>query len=640
MKPDRRYNGLVFVALAVGMLLWSTVAFALTKDELIALKEQKVPDAVIINVVKSSGPLNLTKADVEKLRALGSGDELIKFLTDNGHVLVQATPDGPGTGGGEVEPAPEVDPAESDPDAIAAEAARKKAEEDARIKAEAEKLRAADDAARAKEAELNRMVAQLAEAERLLRSDRNMQAAKIFLEFLSLNPDPEGDEFYRAKFGLGRALFKEGVYSGAAGPVLEVLQKGADKPQFVEAFYMLRTITRETNYQPPQLEDLTQFFVENLDPAFQDDFNYYLGRFFYDYNKLDLAFKYLGKVRDDSPIKANALYLTGVAQIDPEVKKYRSAVENFQNAIIAAETIEDSDEEVRELGFLALARVAYEATNYEGALYYYGKVSTRSPRRSTALFESSWTYFLKNDYNRAVGAFQSLHSPYYAQWYFPDLYILEATVYLNLCRFDIAKQAVVSFKRRFLDRQPLLQNFLQNTLKPEDYYETIVTIYEKRGTGEDRALPMIFVQGVLNNVEFHDAYRVIKNLTNEKKKLQANVGPLGEFGQTVLERVENARRTQLLEAGIRVQQALTQMDQDLTDWSVKADEIDFEIDAARADEVKRQLINPDYVAPTATEGTTLFVVADDWQFWPWEGEYWSDEIANYRGFLNSECIEE
>ena len=82
------------------------------------------------------------------------------------------------------------------------------------------------------------------------------------------------------------------------------------------------------------------------------------------------------------------------------------------------------------------------------------------------------------------------------------------------------------------------------------------------------------------------------------------------------------------------------MDQDLTEWSVKADEIDFEIDAARADEVKRQLINPDYVAPTAAEGTTLFVVADDWQFWPWEGEYWVDEIANYRGFLNSECIEE
>ena len=634
MKPVKTYKGFVFFVLVLAVLLWSAAAAALTKDELIALKEQKVPDTVIINVVKSSGPLNLTKEDVAKLRSLGAGDGLIKFLTDNGHVLVDSG--GAGGAGG----IGEVDPAEADPDALAEEEARRKAEEDARIRAEAEKLREQEEALKAKEAEINRMVAQLAEAERAMKKGRNMQAAKIFLEFISLSPDPNSDETYRAKFGLGKSLFREGVYSGAAGPIFEVLMKGPEKPQFVEAFYMLRTITRETNYQPPQLEDLTQFYVENLEADFQDDFHYYLGRFFYDYNKLDLAFKYLGKVRDDSPIKANAYYLTGVAQIDPEVKKYKQAVNNFQNAIATAEEIEESDQEVRELAFLALARVAYEATNYEGALYYYNKIPRLSPRRPTALFESSWTYFLKNDYNRAVGSFQSLHSPYYAQWYYPDLYILESTVYLNLCKFDVAKQSVVTFQRRFLDQQPLLQNFLSSTLKPEDYYEAIVTIYETRDTGADRGLPMIFVQGVLNSVEFHDAYKVIKNLTNEKKKLQANLGPLGEFGETVLERVENARRTQLLEAGIRVQQVLTQMDQDLTDWSVKADEIDFEIDAARADEVKRQLVNPDYVPPSATQGTTLLVVADDWQFWPWEGEYWVDEIGNYRGFLNSECITE
>jgi tetratricopeptide (TPR) repeat protein len=515
MKPEKKIRCLLFVVLAIAVLLWSTVALALTKDELISLKEQKVPDAVIISVVKSSGPLNLTKADVEKLRSIGAGEALIKFLKANGHVLVDSTPSG---GGGD--PDGEVDPAEDDPEAIAEEEARRKAEEDARIRAEAEKLRQADELRREQQAEINRMIAELAEAERLMQRGRYMAGAKIFLEFMSLSPNPDSDEFYRAKFGLAKALYAEGVYSGAAGPVFDVLMKGPEKPRFVEAFYMLRTITRETNYQPPQLEDLTQFYVENLDAAFQDDFNYYLGRFFYDYSKLDLAFKYLDKVRDDSPMKASALYLTGVAQIDPDVKKYRSAVQNFQNSIVATERVVDSDPNVRELAFLALARVAYEATNYDGALYYYNKVPRLSPRRPTALFESAWTYFLKNDFNRAVGSFQSLHSPYYAQWYYPDLYILEATVYLNLCKFAVAKEAVVSFQRRFLDQQPLLQNFLANTVKPEDYYETVVTIYETRTTGGDRALPMIFVQGVLNNIEFHETYKVIKNLTNEKRSFR------------------------------------------------------------------------------------------------------------------------
>jgi tetratricopeptide (TPR) repeat protein len=467
-----------------------------------------------------------------------------------------------------------------------------------------------------------------------------MQAAKIYLEFLSLDPDPESDAYYRAKFGLASALFKDGVYSGAQGPTLEVLMSGPDKPHFVDAFYMLRTLTRENGYEPPQLQDLTKFYIENLSIEFQDDFHYYLGKFFYNYKQYELAFTYLEKVTKDSPNKGAALYLTGVAQIDPEVKKYRSAVGSFQNAILTAERVEDTDPEIRELAYLALARVAYEATNYDGALYYYNKIPRLSPRRATALFESSWTYFLKNDYNRAMGAFHSLHSPYYEQWYYPDLYILESTVYLNLCKFQSAKGSIVAFKTRFIDQQPLLQNFLQNTVNPEEFYNALSSIYEKKNTGEDIGLPMIFAQGIYSNIDFFNSHRVINNLVEEEAKLQANLAGLGDFGAEVLERVQTARKTQLLDAGIKINQALTVIDQELTDWSVKASEIEFDIGAAEADKVKAELINPDYIPPSATEGTTLFVVADDWQYWPFEGEYWVDEIGNYRSFLNSECIEQ
>lgn len=627
---------LATLALLLVMLL-SSVALGQDKDVLFKMKEQKLPDETIVSIIKDSGPLNLTAEDVEKLKGLGAGDVLLKFLEDNGHILVAANP-----GGGGLDPAPGdgLDPAEADPDELAAEDARKKAEDEARIRAEAEKLRQEEEARKAKEAEINRLIARLTEAERLQRRGSNMQAAAICLEFLSNEPDPESDEWYRARFILAQALFAEGIYSGAAGPTLDVLMKGPEKPNFVDAFYMLRTLTRENNYEPPQLEDLTKFYIENLEQEFQDDFNFYMGRFFYDYNKPELAFKYLERVSEGSPDKAAALYLTGVAQIDPEVRKYRSAVQSFQNAILAAESNKDTDPEILELAYLALARVAYEATNYDGALYYYAKIPRLSPRRSTSLFEASWTYFLKNDYNRAMGAFHSLHSTYYDQWYYPDLYILEATVYLNLCKFGLAKESLVVFKARYLDQQPLLQNFLEGTVEPQAYYDALVTIYDKRGTGEDAGLPMIFAQGVFNNVDFRNSYRVIDNLTKEKAALEANLDRLGDFGSEVLERVDTALKTQLVDAGIKVQQILTSMDQELTDWSIKADEIDFEIDGARADEAKRALLNPDYVAPTALEGTTLFVVADDWQFWPFEGEYWVDEIGNYRSFLATECIEQ
>jgi len=635
-------RALVQLVVALAMLCAITsVAFALSKDDLFKLKEQHVPDSVVLNVVKGSGPLNLTDADVKKLKELGAGDDLLKFLQDNGHILastarkVKTLGGDPAPGDG-VEPAP----AETDPGAVAEEEARRKAEEEARIRAAAEELRKQDEEANARKADLERAMTKVSDGERMLERTRNMEAAKLFLSFLTLDPAEDTDGYYRAKCGLGKALFREKIYSGAAQPLLEVVMKGPEKPCFEEAFYMLRTLTQENGFAPPQLQDLTQFYVENLSVTFQDDFNYYLGKFFYDYHNLDLAFKYLDKVSKDSPQKAAALYLTGVAQIDPDVKKYRSAVENFQNAILTAERIDETDPQIQELAYMALARIAYEATNYDGALFYYGKVPKLSPRRSTALFESSWTFFLKNDYNRAVGAFHSLHSPFYQQWYYPDLYILEATVYLNLCRFGDSKEALAAFKKAYLDLQPLLEKYLNETTEPKAYYEGVVSIYNRRGTGEDLGLPMAFVQAILNDITFHNNHRYITNLAAEEVALRTNVAALGEFGTTVHDQVTSARENQIITAGIEVRDRLIKLNEDLTEWSIKADEIDFEIDGARAEEAKRKLINPDYVPKGPAQGTTLFVVADDWQYWPFEGEYWVDEIANYRSFLRSECIEE
>ena len=54
----------------VVLLVWvmgAASAFALTKEELFKLKEQKVPDTVVVTVVKGSGPMNLTSEDVKNL---------------------------------------------------------------------------------------------------------------------------------------------------------------------------------------------------------------------------------------------------------------------------------------------------------------------------------------------------------------------------------------------------------------------------------------------------------------------------------------------------------------------------------------------------------------------------------------------
>ena len=70
------------------------------------------------------------------------------------------------------------------------------------------------------------------------------------------------------------------------------------------------------------------------------------------------------------------------------------------------------------------------------------------------------------------------------------------------------------------------------------------------------------------------------------------------------------------------------MDAELVDWRLKGQEVGIEINGDLINATRRAL-----------EGGTVdkagakneFVLAQDWLFWPYEGEYWADEVDYFRG---------
>ena len=150
----------------------------------------------------------------------------------------------------------------------------------------------------------------------------------------------------------------------------------------------------------------------------------------------------------------------------------------------------------------------------------------------------------------------------------------------------------------------------------------------------------MFADAVLNDLSFFNTYKQVRALQGERDALKANVGALGEFGQEVLTQVEERLKFKTDEGGLLVLQKLSEIDQELSTLSLQATQISFDIDKEEKDTLAAKLQNPDYVKPTADAGTTLLVVADDWHPWPFEGEYWIDEVSNYRSNLRSECVVE
>ena len=668
-------------------------ASALDKGQITQMTKLGLDDKAIKGAIDSAGDeLMLTEAELTELKDEGVSDEVLEYLRQTGHVkepaggadtdaprrlMAGTRVTGPHQGrarGRALGPGPAPGEEPEEDQGLSGAEVKKLLELVKQIEAQKGKV---ESSLQGKRRQVDAAIKSLEQG------GENMEAARTCLGYLAgyrdylkslkryqaelaeLNVDPEEADIsvdtaaspeveggvYFANFCLGRALFNEGIYSGASRPTVQVLQAGAgpDRPHFKESFYMLEKISAKIGYKPPILEEITATSLDAFNPDFRDDFNYYFGKFFFDYGRMQEARKRLSEVREEAEDYPEARYLEGVAvlggvQSDQDLRKVaRDALTAFQDAIVAAEAERGGNEEILQLGYLALARTFYELGFYNVALYYYQKLPAQSSRNAEAKLEQAWTYFLKNDYKKALGIFHMLHSPYYEKWFFPDLELLEATVYLNLCKFEKSKLALAELDKQYLSKQQPLKDFITKMQgqEPSKSWNTLVTYYEQgEGAANKTGLPQMFADAVLDDLSFFNAYKQIQALRVERDALKANIGALGEFGEEVLAQVEERLQLKVDEGGLLVLQKLGEIDQELDTLSIKATQIDFDIDKEEKEELAERLANPDYERATVSAGTTLLIVADDWHPWPFEGEYWLDEVSSYRSNLRTECVEQ
>jgi tetratricopeptide (TPR) repeat protein len=430
-----------------------------------------------------------------------------------------------------------------------------------------------------------------------------------------------------------RALHAAGVRSGIRVDALEVALMGATRRHFADAVRILRDVVNDGGFNSPRIADLANEVLNEYGIEFRDEFNYFMGRYFYDAGELTQALRFLTEVSPTGEFGARALFLSAVVLVNPEIGENIRAVQNLEAAITHADRDSETDQEVVENAYLALARIAYQVGNFGGALYYYHQIPAESPRWTTALFESAWTYFLAGDLNRAVGNFHSLHSPYHNHRFYPDLWVLEAAAYLYSCNIDEARAAVATFDEEVAVLRDVLREFVAEATDPMVYYRVVYEPTRSREIG-DPALPEEAIDTVLGDIDLRNQHGIIQQLEREIAIFRAAGDSLGERGETTLELLETELGNRRLEAAVVVHDVIDDLIRELDDWWFKAQEVRIEIGDLETQYLQAILAEGE---SAITEGTTFFVVADDWQFWPWEGEYWLDEVGNYRGNLTTRC---
>lgn len=349
---------------------------------------------------------------------------------------------------------------------------------------------------------------------------------------------------------------------------------------------------------------------------------------------------------------------------------------------------------VKDLAYLALGRIAHEQGKYDDAYYFYFRVPTDSDRLPDALFEASWSMFQKGEYEAARAFLEEFDHTFPSSPLAPDVMLLHAMIDLKSCQFDtvrttldklvkvygpIEAQVQVLLKdpgkraalyRRLLSKASIatphdpIADLLKVDPRFYKFYGDIqaldreagqipnevaiwdeLTAHEKGATESANASEAVrLVQDVeslrplaAGDPEMEERVSQLADEAHRAARLK-NVagGPFAQEAAATLALSAQARqlRAHLVAAtGVIATKALVDLDKRLRDLlrQARLTQIDAIIGKKKKLEIEiEQLRDGRYPAELFATLQLEGLMGDDEEYWPFEGEYWSDEYENYK----------
>jgi hypothetical protein len=348
---------------------------------------------------------------------------------------------------------------------------------------------------------------------------------------------------------------------------------------------------------------------------------------------------------------------------------------------------------VKDLAYLALGRIAHEQGKYDDAYYFYFRVPTDSERLPDALFEASWSMFQKGEYEAARAFLEEFDHTFPASPLAPDVMLLHAMIDLKSCQFDSVRATLDKFVKVYGPIEAQVQVLLKDPSKRAALYRRLLskasiatphdpiadllkvdprfykfygdiqaldrevgtipnqvaiwdelTAHEKGAESADATEAVRLVQDVealrplaAGDPEMEERVSQLADEAHRAARLKnVGSGPFAKEAAATLALSAEARqlRAHLVAAtGIIATRALADLDKRLRDLlrQARLTQIDAIIGKKKKLEIEiEHLRDGRYPAELFATLQLEGLMGDDEEYWPFEGEYWSDEYENYK----------
>lgn len=503
------------------------------------------------------------------------------------------------------------------------------------------------------------MTEQAAQARRLFDGEKWSEAA---LALYKVHQGETGDDAGNkelAQYYLAISLYRLKLYQAAYNIFSEI----ADKPnhlKFNETLLWLAKLATDLP-EPADIVERVGKYSDDQIAKFDNNnqrelfwqLNYLLGRYKYRNRQYEEALRLFSKVNRESKYYVKAQFFSGISNV--QVRKSVPAVQSFQRIVGAIDEgaqIEDEDR-MRDLAFLSMARTYYsasvrldEGTNaptiqsdkLSAAVKYWNRVDQGSEYWLDALFEESWAYFMAGDYAHALGNIHTIESPYFPNSYYPEAEILKGVIYFSNCQYDDAETIVAKFQAKYQpiydDLNKVLQRF-KGDEADEPFYKFLKNVRDGKADVPDRIKQV--VENALGDRQLLRHLQYVQALDDEQKRFAKQPPGFRDsaLGNDTKDAMQLARDIAVRNAGQLARERYQRNLDELNEQLRNSAKILIDVTGAKRGQLEQNIAGSQV---SVQESERNIVKADEEHvIWPFDGEYWRDELGFYRQTITSKC---
>lgn len=349
---------------------------------------------------------------------------------------------------------------------------------------------------------------------------------------------------------------------------------------------------------------------------------YHFGEYWMRRRKFHQAIAQFSRVKQNNAFFYKALYQLGLAHA--ELGRPRRSARIFRTLESRRSGITD---QVRVGAIMGQARAYYQSKQWDKSIENYQKVPKDSVFWHDTLLEKSWALLRSGKFRSTLSNFHTLHSAYYENHYQPESLLLRAIVYLYICKYYEMEKVLELFHKIYRPVYNQLRSLVRSPHGVKTYYRSLQT--PSKGLIQ---YPPVVTRRILREGDFLTHQHYIQQLQEERNRLYRlplwwRRSSLGRYSISLVQkRLDRAQR----QAGKKVLRHLNSIRRELKSFLAQEQFIRYEMLRSRRIFLKKKIARRDESTGASVEDFgRSFYIQNGYEYWPFQGEYWLDELGNY-----------